>query len=346
MRVLAIDLMKICSIFLVIVSHVTLFFLSRDSNDVWLYFFRQAGQLGVSVFFMCSGYFLLNNKRGDQAEYVFAKIRKISFVLAFWLCFYYLYDQYFIGRFTAIESIGLLNFFNISKTASEATHLWFIFSIIALYVLTPLLHGSFAAQNRTGIARVLVAMLVISNLTLVNAVTDHLFGFVAVPFNILLPFQAEGLLSFLIGGYLGLSKVGAADSQNRVGLVLLFVISFSVLSAVSHEVGMTFFYGKFYNLLLQLSAVSFFLLGLGLRLEKLPPLVTEISNNVLGIYLVHNIFVVEIHGGFIHQAILAFVGGLNRYVYIVIYSLLSFILSFLLCVLLRRSGTLARLITL
>ncbi|CAM3927959.1 acetyltransferase [Xenorhabdus thuongxuanensis] len=76
MRVLTIDLLKIISIFFVVVSHVTLFFLLRHDNDVILYLYRQAGQLGVSLFFMCSGYFLLNNNHENQTVYAVNKIKK------------------------------------------------------------------------------------------------------------------------------------------------------------------------------------------------------------------------------------------------------------------------------
>lgn len=65
MRLITIDILKIASIFLVIMSHVTLFFLLNSPSDVFLYLFRQSGQLGVTVFFMCSGFFLLNNKKDE-----------------------------------------------------------------------------------------------------------------------------------------------------------------------------------------------------------------------------------------------------------------------------------------
>ncbi|KKG34919.1 hypothetical protein DU52_08910, partial [Methanosarcina mazei] len=158
----------------------------------------------VSLFFMCSGFFLLNNKKEEQVEYILSKIKKISFVVIFWIAFYYIYDIFLLSRFTRIEQVNILNFFNVSSTISEATHLWFVFAIIGLYILTPLMRGAFLPSNRKGLLKIIIIIMVISNLTLVNSLTDYFFSFSLFPLDILLPFQAEGLMSFLIGGYLGL----------------------------------------------------------------------------------------------------------------------------------------------
>ncbi|BEM07429.1 hypothetical protein SM14VA4_50010 (plasmid) [Serratia marcescens] len=347
MRLITIDFLKIMSIFLVIMSHVTLFFLLSNPNDVFLYFFRQSGQLGVTVFFMCSGFFLLNNKKDEQVAYIFNKVNKILFVVFFWIIFYYVYDMFLLSRITRIEPVSILQFFNVSATTSEATHLWFIFSIIGLYILTPLIKGSFVLSNRKNISKIIIVMVCISNLTLVNALTDHLFSFSLVPFNILLPFQTEGLISFLIGGYLGLDTEFAHKfKESKAKLILLLMVSFSLLSILSSKSGMVLFYGKFYNIFLQVSSVCLFLLVFNIKVDNPSSYTTSISNNILGIYLVHNIFVIEIHGSFLHKFILHTISWLNIYIYIFIYSTLSFILSYLLCILLRKNKLTSKLITL
>ncbi|MFD0708363.1 acyltransferase [Photorhabdus luminescens] len=346
MRILTIDLLKIISIFFVVISHVTLFFLLRDDNDVVLYFLRQIGQLGVSLFFMCSGYFLLNNRHEKQVDYIINKAKGILTVLLFWLIFYYLYDTYFISKFTTVPTTSFLNYINVSRTTSDATHLWFIFAIVSLYIFTPLMRNAFNETNAKGIMKILVIMLIISNLTLLNALTDYKFSFSLIPFNILLPFQAEGLISFLIGGYLGLTKPQIKTfSFNHIMLLVFFIISLISLSIISSRTGMTFFYGKFYNIFLQVSSVCLFLFLVNLNINGIPPLIDDVSKNILGIYLVHNIFVIEIHNEFVHNLFLVKFNYINIYVYIIAYSLLAFILSYILCVLLRKSKITSKIIT-
>ncbi|WP_338883306.1 acyltransferase [Xenorhabdus sp. TH1] len=346
MRILTIDLLKIMSIFFVVVSHVTLFFLSRHDNDVILYLYRQAGQLGVSLFFMCSGYFLLNNKHENQTAYAINKVKKILIVLLFWLVFYYCYDNFFISKFTEIPSVSFLNYVNVSNIISDATHLWFLFAIIALYILTPLIRSSFNLENAKGLIKIIIIMFIISNFTLLNALTDYKYHFSIVPFNILLPFQVQGLLSFLIGGYIGLTNPTIKTfSFNHITLLALSIISLILLSFISVRTGMAFFYGKFYNVFLQVSSVCLFLFLVNLNVSKISNITKDINKNILGIYLVHNIFVVEIHNEFIHEFLLREFYYVNIYIYIIVYSLLAFFLSYMLCVLLRKFKITSSIIT-
>ncbi|WFQ79464.1 acyltransferase family protein [Xenorhabdus sp. SF857] len=346
MRVLTIDLLKIMSIFFVVVSHVTLFFLLRHDNDVILYLYRQAGQLGVSLFFMCSGYFLLNNKHENQTAYAVNKVKRILIVLLFWLVFYYIYDNFFISKFTTIPPVSFLNYVNVSRVISDATHLWFIFAMISLYILLPLIRSSFNLGNAKGIMKIIFTMFIISNFTLLNALTDYKYDFSIVPFDILLPFQVEGLLSFLIGGYIGLTNPEIKPfSFKHITLFVLSIIALMVLSLISVRTGMAFFYGKFYNVFLQVSSVCLFLFLVNLNVSKISGITADISKNILGIYLVHNIFVVEIHNGFIHEFLLRKFHYVNIYIYIIVYSLLAFLLSYMLCVLLRKFKITSSIIT-
>lgn len=62
-----------------------------------------------------------------------------------------MYDTVFLSKVTQVDPVGILQFFNVSATISDASHLWFIFSIIGLYMLTPLIRGSFYLSNRKNI---------------------------------------------------------------------------------------------------------------------------------------------------------------------------------------------------
>lgn len=347
MRIATIDLLKILAIFLVILAHVTLFFLNRDESDVVLCFFRQAGLSGVALFFICSGYFLLNNKHENQANYVIAKIKSIVGVLIFWLLFYYAYDTWWISRFTDVPEINLLNYLNVSKATTEATPLWFIFAIIPLYIFTPLMRHAFKKERAGEILKIVVLMVIVANLTLINAWTEASFHFSLFAFNLLIPFQPEGLICFLIGGYLGLVKPALRPfSVAHIMTLIMAIAALLILAFISSGAGIAIFYGKFYNLLLLITSVGLFLFVVNLNINALPRWVSNVSDSVLGIYLVHNIFVVEVHSVFIHEKLLGSIPGAKSYLYIIAYSLLAFILAYGLCALLKRSKITARIVTL
>ncbi|CAM3927911.1 acetyltransferase [Xenorhabdus thuongxuanensis] len=218
--------------------------------------------------------------------------------------------------------------------------------MIALYILTPLIRSSFNLLNAKGLIKIIIIMFIISNFTLLNALTDYKYNFSIVPFNILLPFQVQGLLSFLIGGYIGLTNPKIKSfSFNHITLLVLSIISLIILSFISVRTGMAFFYGKFYNVFLQVSSVCLFLFLINLNVSKISNTTKCISKNILGIYLVHNIFVVEIHNDFIHEFLLREFHYVNIYVYIMVYSLLAFALSYMLCILLRKFKVTSSIIT-
>lgn len=75
MRLKAIDTLKIASIFLVIMSHVTLYFLLIKSNDFFL--FIQTVRATWCHCFLCVAVFLTNNKKDEQVSYVFNKVKRI-----------------------------------------------------------------------------------------------------------------------------------------------------------------------------------------------------------------------------------------------------------------------------
>ncbi|HGJ5885250.1 acyltransferase [Arsenophonus nasoniae] len=331
MRNVSIDLLKIISIYFVILSHVCLCFFEKMPNDYILNLFRQSGQLGVSLFYMCSGYFLLNKKNSNMVNYFLIKSKKISFVLLVWLTIYYFYDKYFVCKYIKNCDIFFYCFFNVSNHKSEATHLWFLYSIIPIYIVSSFYCHFFNIIYKHNILKLLIIMLIISNLTFVNELTLYEYNFLIIPNNFLSFFQNEGIINFLLGGYIGIKE----KNYNKKILLLIGFVSFFLLSYISKVLGISIFYGKFYNVLLILSSLSFFCFFLSINSRSC--YLNKISENVFGIYLIHNLFVIEINGPSLHYYLINFFSPVNIYIYILIYSLISMLLSLYLCILFRRN---------
>ncbi|MFT8210054.1 MAG: acyltransferase [Symbiopectobacterium sp.] len=297
MRIYSLDLMKIVAIFLVILSHISLYFMIRDPQDFGVLFIRQTGQFGVAMFYMASGYFLLNNRHEDQFPYVMNKSKAIAIALIFWLCFYYLYDTVVLTRVLDAPHYDFWSYLNTDRTASEARHLWFLFSIIGLYFVVPLLRPVFIDANRQMLIYVIAALFLLANLTLVEKTMNSLFGIASfIHPALLMSSQVFGLISFLIGGYFGLTYQHTTLSVRQYfSGIALALLSFCVLTMLTQQWGIVFFYRKFYNLPLQISAVCLFYLMLHTRFTWLEGMISRVGSKTLGIYLVHNIFVIEIN---------------------------------------------------
>lgn len=348
MRIYSLDLIKIVAIFLIILSHVSLYFMNREPLDFGVLFIRQTGQFGVVIFYMASGYFLLNNHREDQFHYVMSKSKAIALALVFWLLFYYLYDNVILAYFLGAPHYDFWSYINTDRTASEASHLWFLFSIIGLYFIMPLLRPVFVEANHQMLIYLIIALILLANLTLIEKIMNSLFG---IPFFIhpalLMSSQVFGLTSFLIGGYFGLVyRHTILSARDYFPVAALALLSFCVLTWLTQQWGIVFFYGKFYNLPLQITAVCVFYLMLHTRFTWLEGIISRIGSKTLGIYLVHNIFVIEINNPTLYDRLYPAFNFLSVYGFIVIYGVVAFALSYMLCCLLCRQCWLNRLISL
>lgn len=168
--------MKIVAIFLAILSHVSLYFMNRDSQNFGILFIRQTGQFGVAMFYMASGYFLLNNRHEDQFRYVMTKSKAIVIALIFWLLFYYLYDTVVLTRVLDVSHYDFWAYLNTDRNASKTSHLWFLFSIIGLYFIVPLLRPVFVNANCQTLMYVIIALFLLANLALIEKIINSLFG--------------------------------------------------------------------------------------------------------------------------------------------------------------------------
>lgn len=348
MRIYSLDMMKIVAIFLVILSHISLYFMNREPQDFGILFIRQTGQFGVAMFYMASGYFLLNNRHEDQFRYVMTKSKAIAIALIFWLIFYYLYDNVVLTRLLGAPHYDFWAYLNTDRTTSEASHLWFLFSIIGLYFIVPLLRPVFIEANRQMLIYVIAALFLLANLTLVEKIMNSLFGIPSfIHPALLMSSQVFGLVSFLIGGYFGLVyQHTPLSARHYLPGIALALLSFCALTWLTQHWGIVFFYGKFYNLPLQISAVCLFYLMLHTRFAWLEGMISKVGSKTLGIYLVHNIFVIEINNTALYDRLYPMFSFLSVYGFIVLYGALTFALSYLICCLLSRLDWINRVISL
>jgi len=104
---------------------------------------RHASSVGVPLFVMISGYFLLSSSKNESCGYFYPKrLKRIGIPLLFWSFFYILVD--FALTIWKGGEIKLLEWKSwyiwlCSGTPGGAYHLWYLYMILGLYACTPFL---------------------------------------------------------------------------------------------------------------------------------------------------------------------------------------------------------------
>lgn len=205
-RIVYADLLRIFATFFVIVVH----FSSDKVNTTqvhdltWEYFncFHGLSRWCVPMFFMLSGMFFLNPQRQLSLKALFRKyIFRILSALAFWGSFYCLMTIYLSSitggagvTFTKIIQIPRYIIFDIPHY-----HLWYLYAILGLYLIAPILRILVANMKRKHIEYFLILFLISGSLI---PTINHYLALINVKFKIHLGIsELNGYSGFFIAGY-------------------------------------------------------------------------------------------------------------------------------------------------
>ena len=134
------DLLRNICCLLVIVMHSTSYiFLTAPNNSLGWYsamVMDYMGLIAVPIFYMLSGYFILNKK---TLSYSYITIKTIHIFTSFimWSFFYLIWKN----KLYSFEFNWSLDFFKqiLSELFVGQPHFWFLFYLIGLYILSPIL---------------------------------------------------------------------------------------------------------------------------------------------------------------------------------------------------------------
>lgn len=143
------------------------------------------------VFFILSGAILLNPARGEQSIATFLKRRARAILPPFLVgsLVYYLYTHLANGP------VDLLNFLAITFGEPQYYHLWFFYSLIGLYFLTPILRPLFTPEHRQRVEYMLLLWII------VTAVVPLLQRFTPIRVTVFPSAFMDYTGYFLFGGY-------------------------------------------------------------------------------------------------------------------------------------------------
>ena len=253
----------------------------------------------VPLFVILSGALLLHPSKLHEPIRFFLKKRfnRIGFAFFFWTIIY-LGWALFVSK-TPFTSSNIIEGLLYSFTSGAYYHFWFLYLIVGLYLITPILR-TIVAYDSQKILRYLIF------LWFIYVAVVPLVQFVSVyPLN-------ETV--FLIGGSIGYFVLGVyLQKIRRVRSSLLYALFFSSFGVtvfgtwlLRYSQGNEFFFFNYQSVNVILTSVALFLF-----LLKFPPhwtkkrhplfgrFVKAVSNNTLPIYMFHVIILETLQNGYL-----------------------------------------------
>ncbi len=262
-----------------------------SENFFFLNFLNSLSRFGVGVFVMISGVFMLSPAYPHPPQKIFRhNLPKIFSLTVFWVIFYGIIDASDNGiSLSELLSMPLLIF-----TRPHA-HLWFLYVIAGLYVLTPPLR-IFARHASQKMLLYMIALFVAFGLCLPTV--NHLLTVLA-HFPLYRNLSIPGFTSF-VGYYLAgfyLSRYGLPRFGRRL-LYSLAAIFWAATVFASHYASdlqgapNEYFFGNFRPTTFLVAASVFCAFREKFQdRQTANPRFLSISQAMLGIYLVHPLFI-------------------------------------------------------
>lgn len=298
-RTTYLDILRIISIFSVIVIHV--------SMDSWLNLkiysidwqianiFDSISRFAVPVFIMVSGALFLNPKKTVQFKTIFKKyILRIVIAFIFWSFLYATFNGLSIYKEINIELLKYI----IKRFIIGEYHMWFLYTIVGLYLITPFLKK--IVENRNLAKSFLVLSFTFSSLIPFLQLLPVLNKTEVLTDKLNLYFFLGYSFYYMLGHYLYTYEFSRQIKSiiYSLGLLSLFctILSTNLLITISKFDFLSTNYGYTVNLMPNIvfmsSSVFLLIKSLFYRKElKRNELIIKLSKLSFGAYLIHVFFI-------------------------------------------------------
>jgi len=285
------DYLRIIAALFVVFMHVASGPLRRASGTDWhlLNALTSLSFTAVPLFFMMSGYLLLRSEKTEDIALLFKKrLPKLILPLIFWSVFSVFYRLFLNGTMTAIHvREGLID----ALSSPAWVHLWYMYTLIALYILSPFLRAAIANLSRGGHVLLLSIIGVLSLRSMLAALLPSSCDpFLQLDIINKLEFFGGHLATFILGYYLGSLKRRLPNLLLGAGclLTLLVIIVGTALLSRSFGQYMQDFQRQSAGFEVLLAAGIFLLFKQNSKRETSSPVLSSIVSLTLPIYLIHN----------------------------------------------------------
>ena len=291
-----IEFMRIIAILSTIVIHVSNIYMrsyGHISNGNFLVstIFNACARICVPVFFMISGALLIKGEY-DRQKYL-KRIKKFIIILAVWSIIYYIINIIRGNNANLLKAI-VYTFFDTTYTSK---HLWFMYAIIAMYIVLPFVTSMCKNLTREQENLFMILWMGISGLSvlylpLAKAITGHHID-VVYPIPLI---NGAYYLGYFICGHILYERLRNVKANKKYNLwciityILSVIIIFGVTyySSISHHKLMnTMLWYRSIFIILESFAVFIFIT---INEDKFKnPNINKVASLSFGVYLVHAI---------------------------------------------------------
>ena len=295
-RTLYLDVLRCYAIVLVVLLHAMVPFFADTQyfgNKSWLAMLavNPFCRTAVAIFFMISGYLLLTDPLADDIKAFYKKrLPRLIVPLLAWNLIYYAYYAYAHG----IQGDYASQFLH----SGTAYHMWYVYTLIGIYLFTPFLKKIINACTKGQVARMFLLIFAMST------VRPFINDFAPVDIHLFEPLML-GYFGFILLGYL----LGSVDFKRGhrilfyIGGAAGYVISVMMIYTRSTTETIDFSINMGYSLPRYLLAAAVFVLAKQLFRKndgqsRAAQTVTKCAGLIFGVYWVHVLVLEELTARF------------------------------------------------
>ena len=282
------DFIRVFSIIMVITLHCINDYYNNISNigkKLWvvLSFTNELCRTGVPLFFMVSGFLLLSSDISDIKTFYKRRFMKIGIPFLLYDIFYYLFFSY-INK----TEISIVTFFKELTNCGSSYHLWFIYSILFLYLLIPFAKIIIDACSPKKI--MLLFILAIFQTTIRPFINTISNGYIYI---FLTDDAMFGYFGYMLLGYiLGTYKIKPLTEYLIYIIGIIFFITTPIFSMHNATVNGSYLFHGGYSINHYAEAAAIFVLCKNKR-NNACKLVPKVSSLTFAAYFIH-VFILEI----------------------------------------------------
>lgn len=324
-RNIQLDFIRCVALFLIILCHTHM-----GLDNVFLYIVKIKwfiGKCGVPLFLIISGYLNLPMKYEDS-EYLKKRFKRVAIPSFIWCIIYYILFVIFNNNGeipSSTEDIFLI---------SSSAHLWYIYAILTLYLITPIISGYFQRCSQYMFQFYLLIWLISGLFTYYYHWTGHHFSDHNVTY-----------ITYYLGGYVGYYLLGYYMKRfspmwifGRInfkrGLILggIFVSAISFIYIGYYLLDMTTVEISKYTTIVPIlfSLFTFtFLWKIKIRNGYISKCIVTLSKYSFGIYLVHKIIIIYLFPLFVDKYDWNGINDLTLLIINILFVFLNIIISYI-----------------